>query len=516
MPALTGTRAFSIRFSVQLTRSFLQSANLNPGIAVGVPTSLPERVIQFGEGNFLRAFVDWMLDEVNSHGLFNGSAVLLQPVKQGLVGVLNEQDGLYTLLTRGIRDGKPVETRRIITVVSRGLDPYTDWAGAVELMRSADLRFAVSNTTEAGIAYVDEPYTPGVCQNSFPAKVTALLYERFKTFGSDDARGLIFLPCELIDRNGAKLREYVLQYAAAWGLPGEFQQWIRTANYFLNTLVDRIVPGYPREDAVRLAGELGYEDKLMVAGELFHLWVIEGPAHLAGEIPFAKAGLNVIWTDDMTPYRSRKVRVLNGAHTCSVLAAFLAGLDTVGEMMADPEFGRYIEQAVFQEIVPCLKMDDAERRSYAAAVLERFQNPFIRHELLSISLNSVSKWKVRVLPSLLDSLAANGKLPAALTFSLAALIRFYDGVPAGNELRGTRNGQPYPIRDDAPVLETLERAWRTHRNDLPALVAMVLGSESLWGTDLTRIPGLAETVAGHLQNMAQQGARAAAVAALAC
>ena len=456
-----------------------------------------------------------MLNEMNSRGLFNGSAVLLQPVNQGLVGILNEQDGLYTLLTRGIRDGKPVETRQIITAVRRGLNPYTDWATALELMRRPELRVAVSNTTEAGIAYVEEPCTPGVCPNSFPAKVTALLYERFRTFGNDTARGLIFLPCELIERNGAKLREYVLQHAAAWGLSEEFQRWICEANYFLNTLVDRIVPGYPREDAARLAGELGYEDRLMVTGELFHLWVIEGPAHLAEEVPFAKAGLNVIWTDDMTPYRSRKVRVLNGAHTCSVLAAYLAGLDTVGEMMADPEFGQLVKQAVFEEIVPCLKMDDEERRSYAAAVLERFQNPFIRHELLSISLNSVSKWKVRVLPSLLDYLDANGKLPSVLTFSLAALIRFYDGVSAGNELLGTRDGQPYPIRDDAPVLAVLERAWSTHRTDLATLVATVLGSEALWGTDLTRIPGLAEAVTGHLQRIVQQGARAAAVAALA-
>lgn len=500
---------------MQLTRSLLESESFKSGISIGVTAPLPERVIQFGEGNFLRAFVDWMLDEMNSRGLFNGSAVLLQPVNQGLVGVLNEQDGLYTLLTRGICDGKPVETRRIVTAVSRGLNPYTDWAAALELMRRPELRVAVSNTTEAGIAYVEEGFTPGECPNSFPAKVTALLYERFKTFGSETERGLIFLPCELIERNGARLREYVLQHAAAWGLPEEFQRWICEANYFLNTLVDRIVPGYPREDAARLAGEFGYEDRLMVAGELFHLWVIEGPAHLSGEVPFAKAGLNVIWTDDMTPYRSRKVRVLNGAHTCSVLAAYLAGLDTVGEMMADAEFGRLVEHAVFKEIVPCLKMDDEQRRSYAAAVLERFQNPFIRHELLSISLNSVSKWKVRVLPSLLDYFDANGKLPSVLTFSLAALIRFYDGVSAGNELRGTRDGQQYPIRDDAPVLEVLERAWSAHRNDLSTLVAMVLGSEAMWGTDLTRISGMAEAVAGHLQKIVQEGARAAAVAALA-
>ena len=500
--------------SVQLNRSQLQSGSLPPGLSSGSTRILPERVIQFGEGNFLRAFVDWMLDAMNSCGEFNGSVVLVQPVKQGLVEMLNEQNGLYTLLLRGIREGKPVETRQIVTVVSRGLNPYSDWPATVELMRRPELRFAVSNTTEAGIAYVEEPHTPGICQNSFPAKVTALLYERFQTFGNDTARGLIFLPCELIERNGSKLEEYVLQYAAAWGLSEDFQAWVRTANYFLNTLVDRIVPGYPREEAARLASELGYEDRLIVAGELFHLWVIEGPAHLAHELPFSKAGLNVVWTDDMTPYRSRKVRVLNGAHTCSVLAAYLAGIDTVGEMMGDADFGQYVRHAVFEEIVPVLKMDHADRRAYAEAVLERFQNPFIKHELLSISLNSVSKWKVRVLPSLLDYRDANGTLPPVLTFSLAALIRFYDGVPTGNELCGTRDGQAYPIRDDAPILEFFAREWNAHRNDPAALVSSVLANQALWGTNLSLIPGMNEAVAGHLQAILKVGARAAAVAAL--
>jgi tagaturonate reductase len=316
-------------------------------------------------------------------------------------------------------------------------------------------------------------------------------------------KGLVFLPCELIEHNGGKLKELVLKYAADWNLGAAFLDWVNTANYFLNTLVDRIVPGYPREEAEKLARELGYSDPLMVTGEIFHLWVIEGPQQLAREIPFHEAGLNVVWTDDMALYRTRKVRVLNGAHTASVLGAFLAGLDTVLQMMNDPRFGPFVHRAIFDEIVPGLKMDPADRRLYAEAVVERFKNPFMKHELLSISLNSVSKWKVRVLPSLLDYVASGG-LPPALTYSLAALIRFYDGSPVTEtELRGTRNGAPYPVRDDADVLGFFAAKWHTYHStqNLSELVTAVLGNQRFWGRDLTELPGFADAVGRHLQRL---------------
>jgi tagaturonate reductase len=336
--------------------------------------------------------------------------------------------------------------------------------------------------------------------------VTSLLFERFQAVNGNLTKGLVFLPCELIEANGTKLKEFVLKYAAAWNLGTAFSEWVNSANYFLNTLVDRIVPGYPKEEAAKLQAELGYEDKLMVTGEIFHLWVIEGPQHLAEEIPFHQAGLNVVWTSDMTPYRSRKVRVLNGAHTSSVLGAFLAGLNTVGEMMKDPVFGQLVHQAVFDEIVPMLKMDADDRRKYAEAVLERFNNPFIKHELLSISLNSVSKWKVRVLPSLLDYVKTTGKLPPALTFSLAALIRFYDGQPVSErELRGIRQGQPYPIRDDADILQFFAAQWKSYHatQDLHKLVRAVLSHTHFWGRDLTEIKGFSAAIEGHLRHLIQ-------------
>ena len=426
---------------------------------------MPERIIQFGEGNFLRAFADWMVDILNERGLFNGRIAIVHPRPTGNVTALNQQDGLYTVLLRGTDNGKVIESRRLVTAVSRGLNPYEQWRDTVACFCQPTIRFVISNTTEAGIVHLDEP--PGPCPKSFPAKVAALLHERFRT-GAD---GLIFLPCELIDRNGDNLRRIVLQHAAAWKLGDDFIVWLRDKNFFLNTLVDRIVPGFPAAEADQLRAELGYDDQLLVAGEHFHLWVIEGPAKLADEIPFHRAGLNVVWTDNLEPYRTRKVRILNGAHTASVLAAHLAGLKTVGDMMNDPGFSRWIRDLVFDEILPTVPLPEKEKRAYAETVLERFKNPFIRHELLSIALNSVSKWKTRCLPTLLDYHKTTGTIPEHLAYSLAALIAFY------------RDGQH--ARDDASVLQFFR-----DRRDSPTLVADTLANTAFWGQDLTKIPGL--------------------------
>jgi tagaturonate reductase len=496
-----------------LNRALLASAPALPeNLECGPLEEFPERIIQFGEGNFLRGFTDWMVDVMNSQGLFQGRAVIVQPIQVGIAKVLNDQDGLYTLILRGVQDGEVAEQRRIITAVSRGLNPYDEWAEVVRCACHPGIRFLFSNTTEAGIAYVREGYDGSNCPESFPAKITALLWERYQALGGSKAQGLVFLPCELIDRNGDNLRAIVLKHAEEWKLEDPFVTWIREENYFLNTLVDRIVPGYPAAEAEALKEELGYTDSLLDTGEIFHLWVIEGPDHIAAEIPFHQAGLNVVWTRDMTPYRTRKVRILNGAHTCSVLAAFLTGMDTVLEMMEDEVFAKLLHQAVFDEIMPTFNLDESEKARYAQAVLERFRNPFVRHELLSISLNSVSKWKVRVLPSLLDYQRLRGSLPPALVFSLAALILFYKGVGTSDrELRGTRNGKSYPVRDDLDVLSFFEKRWHafSKNHDLRALVAVVLANESLWGADLTTVPGLMDAVTANLQAMLVDGVRTA-------
>ena len=460
----------------------------------------------------LRAFVDWMVNQMNRQGLFYGKAVIIQPIMQGLVDVLNEQDGLYTLLLRGIEEGRLAEKRQIITSVSRGINPYTHWNDFLECAANPDLRFMISNTTEAGIAYVEEPMPVNECPVSFPAKVTAFLYERYKRFNGQHDKGMVIIPCELIDRNGGNLKKIVLRYSCEWGLGEHFRAWLDNSNYFLNTLVDRIVTGYPKEDVQQITEQLGYHDRLLDTGEVFHLWVIEGDRRLARELPFDKAGLNVIWTDDLQPYRTRKVRILNGTHTMMVLAAYLYGLDNVKEAAEDPVMGAFITKGLFDEIVPALNLPQQEKEVFAANTLERFKNPFIRHYLLSIALNSVSKWKVRVLPSLLEYLKRRNELPGILTFSLAALIAFYRGTSfRGSALLGTRNGEQYEILDDMEVLEFFADAWSGFERDgdVNKLCSSVLARQEFWGQDLNSVKGLGEAAAGYLDDILNRGMKAA-------
>ncbi|MDZ8120515.1 tagaturonate reductase [Pontiella agarivorans] len=453
----------------------------------------PERVLQFGEGNFLRAFIDWMFHRMNESGVFGGSAVVVQPLENGQVDLLNEQQGLYTLYLRGIQNGEQVDDHEVIRSISRGINPYSDWEGFLETAANPDMRFVVSNTTEAGIAYQRvEP--PDSCPATFPAKLTAWLVRRFEQLGGSADSAMIFLPCELINYNGRKLKECILKHSADWKLGGDFEAWIENDCIFLSTLVDRIVPGYPHDEAEAMQRELGYTDHLICTGEIFHLLVIEGPEELKAELPFHKAGLNVVWTDDMQPYRNLKVSILNGAHTSSVLAAYLGGLDIVREMVEDGLFGRYVQAVLFNEIIPTLDVEREEAEVYAGAVLERFRNPFIRHELLSISLNSVSKWKVRVLPSVKNYMAEFGKVPSLLAFSMAALIAFYKG-----DLRDS-----YEPKDDPAVLEFFRTAWSGSE-----VVARVLEHTDFWGEDLTALPGFELEVSKALGRILHGGMREA-------
>lgn len=455
----------------------------------------PERVLQFGEGNFLRAFVDWMIHRMNEAEVFDGRVVVVQPLENGLVDMLNDQDGLYTLYLRGVENGETVNQHELITSLSRGINPYSDWNAYLETARNPEMRFVVSNTTEAGITYVQTEKPDGTCPVSFPAKLTAWLAERFDAFGESAESGMVFMPCELINYNGVKLKECILKHAGDWELGAGFLCWIETHCTFLSTLVDRIVPGYPRDEVDAMTAELGYEDQLICAGEIFHLLVIEGPESLKAELPFHEAGLNVVWTNDMQPYRTRKVGILNGAHTSSVLAAYLGGLDTVGEMMDDEVFGPFVQSVVCDELVAALDMDRNDLDAFAEAVMERFRNPYIRHELLSISLNSVSKWKVRVLPSVRRYIEKEGRVPALLAFSLASLIAFYKG-----DLR-----EGYVLKDDPSVLAFFAQVWASDD-----VVSRVLGHAELWGEDLTLSPGFVKEVEGALERILDVGVRAAA------
>lgn len=491
----------------------LNRANLAQGklaVESSAPSSLkPTRILQIGDGNFLRAFVDWLVDVANGAGLMNGEVIMAQPLERGIADLMKAQDNLYTVLLRGVQNGRPVQAKRLVSCVRETLNPYAQWDAMLTAMRDPALRFLVSNTTEAGIAYVEEALVEGRCPANFPAKVTALLLARFKAFGGSPESGLVFLPCELIEANGTKLKDCVLRFAAAWKLPAEFVAWVEAHNVFCNTLVDRIVPGFPAAEAEALYAEFGYKDPLTVAAEPFLLWVIEGPAKLADELPLHKAGVDVVWTDDLQPYRTRKVRILNGAHTASSLASYCAGLDTVREMTEDPVVSKYLNAVMFEEIVPFVPLPEAERKAYAETIMERFANPHIRHELISIALNSVSKWQVRVLPTVKDYAAKHGKAPKRLSFSLAALLAFYRGSFAANgEYEGRREKGAYPIKDNADILAVINAAW-SGATDVARVAATLLADTRLWGEDLTKVPGLAEQTAASLARIDAVGVKAA-------
>lgn len=422
------------------------------------PCQLTEKVMQFGEGNFLRGFVDWMIDKLNKEADWNGGVVLVQPLPNGLCDMINEQDGLYDLYLRGLQNGERVEETRVVECVTRCINPFADTDAFFEIAKNPELRFIVSNTTEAGIEYKPNQSADDFAGTTYPGRLTMFLKARFDT----GLNGFVLFPCELIDKNGDRLKECVIQYAKDWNYGDEFIKWVEEENHFANTLVDRIVTGYPRETAKEMEESFGHLDNVIDTAEIFHLWVIEGDKKYAEEIPFHKIGLNVLWTDDVTPYKKRKVRILNGAHTMMVLAARLAGLETVGEAMEDELIYSFMYKGVFEEIIPTLDLPKEELVEFANAVIERFKNPFIKHYLLSIALNSVSKFKVRDLPSLLGYMDEFGKEPNCLVFSLAALIKFYKGDEAN---------------DDAAVMEYMKNAS----------VADILAKEDFWGQDLSML-----------------------------
>lgn len=412
-------------------------------------TVRPERVIQFGEGGFLRGFVDWMLQKINDSSDFNGNVVVVQPIEQGMCDMLSAQNCVYTHVIRGVEG----VDKTVVDVISRCVKPYDDFESYLALAENPDFRFVVSNTTESGIVFSSEDKLTDTPPRTFPAKLTLLLKRRFEL----GLRGFIFLPCELIDRNGDNLKRCVLQYADLWELGDDFKSWVESDNIFTNTLVDRINTGYPRGEQL----DLGYEDNMLNTSEYFHLWVIETDHDLDAELPFSSARLNVIITKDkLEMYRTRKVRILNGAHTSLVPYAMLEGFDTVKSCIDDERMCNHLRRCVFDEIIPTLDLPHDELLDYASSVVERFGNPYIKHYLSAISLNSVSKFKVRVLPSILEYIKRFDKLPQTLIFSLAKLIEFY------------RSDMP---KDDPAVIEFI----RTHS------VREILANTDFWGQDIS-------------------------------
>ena len=460
--------------------------------------SYTERIIQFGEGNFLRAFANWMIHEMNKQANFDAGVVAVQPIANGLIKTLNDQDGLYTLYMNGIKNGKVLSERKVVDCIQRGINPYEDYDAYLENAENPNLRFVISNTTEAGISYNPEDNLEDAPQASFPGKLTALLYKRFHFFNGASDKGMIVIPCELIDRNGDNLKKIVLQYATVWNLDKGFVSWINNDNIFCNTLVDRIVPGYPRNKMDTITKELGYIDNLVVEGEQFHLWVIEAPESVKNEIPVKNCGLNIVFTNNMEPYRTRKVRILNGAHTSLDPVSYLYGIDRVRESLEDQVVGKFIQDAIFEEICPTLDLPEQELKQFSNAVLERFRNPYLEHDLISISLNSISKYKTRVLPSVLEYIKRENALPKRLLFSLAALIAFY---------RGDRNGVNIPLKDDQSVLDFFTAQWIAL--NVKAVAKATLQNVDFWGQDLTQFNGLLEEVTISLKAITKNGMKEA-------
>ncbi|WP_318356871.1 tagaturonate reductase [Enterobacter sp.] len=462
----------------------------------------PERIIQFGEGNFLRAFVDWQIDLLNEHTDLDAGVVVVRPIQSDFPPSLSTQDGLYTTIIRGLNEeGEAVSDARLIRSVNREISVYANYDEFLKLAHNPDIRFVFSNTTEAGISYHAGDKFEDAPAVSYPAKLTRLLFERFTQFNGAADKGWVIIPCELIDYNGDALRELVLRYAQEWALPAEFVQWLDSANAFCSTLVDRIVTGYPRDEVAALEAELGYQDGFLDTAEHFYLFVIQGPKSLASELRLDKYPLNVLIVDDIKPYKERKVAILNGAHTALVPVAWQSGLDTVGEAMNDSEICAFVEKAIYEEIIPVLDLPRDELESFASAVTGRFRNPYIKHQLLSIALNGMTKFRTRILPQLLKGQQANGKLPARLTFALAALIAFY---------RGERNGEAYPVQDDAHWIERFQQLWSQHRDrqlSTSELVRAVLSVSDHWEQDLTQVAGLVEQVSLDLDAILLQGMR---------
>ena len=461
--------------------------------STGLENRLPIKVVQFGEGNFLRAFVDYAFHRLNNEVDFNAGIAVVQPLKEGMVNMINDQDGLYTLFMNGIKKGKKIEDIQLISNIVKAINPYNDFADYLALAKEPALQFIVSNTTEAGIEFLDTDTPDMQPPAAFPAKLTLLLHERFKYFKGDASKAVTIIPCELIDYNSETLKKCILQYCDLWNLDAAFKKWVSDDCTYHSTLVDRIVPGYPRAEIEEYNSKLDYQDNLIVAAEPFFLWAIEGGNDLKAKLPFDKTDLNVKIVEDIRPFKMIKVRILNGAHTAMVPVSLLFGNKLVMETVNGDFTGPFVDN-VIAEISETLPMDKNEITAYAEEVMDRFRNPFIKHALADIALNSISKFKVRVLPSLLGYYTTTKKLPTSLTFSLACLIQFY---------KGTWNNEALPVKDTPELVEAFKKAWEL--GNVESVVAAVLANTDFWDEDLNKVDGLSQALVHALNEIEANG-----------
>jgi len=458
-----------------------------------------EKIIQFGEGNFLRAFIEWIIWKTNQKTDFDASVVIVQPIEKGMVDMLNEQDCLYHLNLQGLDKGQSVDSVDMIDVVSRGLNPYREFDEYLKLAEQPLMRFVISNTTEAGIAFDPNCKLDDKPALSYPGKLTQLLYHRYEYFKGDMTKGFIIFPCELIFENGKHLKECIRQYIDLWNLGEGFSNWFENACGVYSTLVDRIVPGYPRDTAAQLCERVGYQDNMLDKAEIFHLWVIEAPKEIAAEFPADKAGLNVLFVPSEAPYHERKVTLLNGPHTVLSPVGYLSGLNTVKECCEDPLIGKFVHKVMYEELLPTLNLPENELLQFAGDVMDRFRNPFVKHFVTSIMLNSFPKFRTRDLPGIKTYLERKGELPAGLVLGLAAICTYYKG--------GKRGEDEIVPNDDPKIVQLLKDLWAT--DDVKQVAEGVLGAEFIWDEDLNAIPGLTRLLTKALALIQMEGMRAA-------
>lgn len=461
----------------------------------------PIKIMQFGEGNFLRAFVDWIIQNLNDAGAINAAVAVVQPMPFGRVKELAMQDGLYTLRLEGIDKGEKVKSSRVIDVIGDLINPFEQYEHYLSYAESEDLQIIISNTTEAGIAVdpTDTDFT--VCPKSYPGKLLALLKRRYDYFKGDMNKGLAIIPCELIDNNGDELYRCLTELAEINKMDKKFINWLQKANHFTSTLVDRIVPGYPRNEIEDIQKETGYIDNNVVKGEIFHLWVLKKEEYVQKVFPADSTGLNVIFADSIKPYKQRKVKILNGSHTAMVPVAYLCGIDTVGEAVNDKTIGKYVHDFVFNEVNPTIDLPQDQMVAFANSVIERYKNPYIRHELMSIALNSTTKFRTRLLPTLEDYIRIKGGLPLHLLFSFAAIVEFH---------KGKRGSEAIALKDDPAFLEYWAKLWAEFDGDYKKLAQKALAWKDAWETDMNALhPQITETVAKYLEDIDKNGMKAA-------
>ncbi len=487
----------AVKKKIEEKQDYIKMEALNKTTAT--KPQLPTKILQFGEGNFLRAFVDWMIDKANDEGVMNHGISIVQPIDGGdfVRQLFEKQDGLYHVYLEGIKDKQPVKEVSLVKCINEVINPYSSYKQYEDLFLSEDLEIVVSNTTEAGIRYEEGDNLNAEPPASFPAKVTALLYKRFQKFNGDASKGLHFVCCELIEDNGSTLSKYVVKHAEANNLGADFIAWIKSANHFYDTLVDRIVPGFPKENIDEIKAEIGFDDNLVVKGEYFHVWAIGGDSAIKEKLPLDKVGLNVLFMDDIRDFRAKKVRILNGSHTAMVPVALQLGCETVMDAFNTPEVEKFINKMVDQEVLPAIDEDQEELKAFAAKILERFYNPFLKHYLKDISLNSLSKWETRDFPTVYDNAQKLNKNAKLTTFSFAALLVLYSGKAEVN----------FTPNDTQEFVSFIQSTF--NENDIDTWVQGIINNKKIWTADFTVLPEFGNEITRGVKAILSKGMKEA-------